>query len=70
MLSLLIATIIGLGTITSTDPYIGRITSFLLSEEAEQSTFAAANVGLVAAMISGALIYALLTFVIKPQTRR
>ena len=70
MLSLLIATIIGLGTITSTDPYIGRITSFLLSEEAEQSTFAAANVGLVAAMIIGALIYALLTFVIKPQTRR
>ncbi len=64
MLSLICATVIGLGTITSSDPYIGRITSFLLSEEAAQGTFAKANVGLLAAMLSGAALYALLTFVL------
>lgn len=65
MVSLIAATIIGLGTITSSDPYIGKITSFLLPEDAAGSTFATANVGLLAAMIAGALIYAVLTFVLK-----
>lgn len=65
MASLIIASVIGLGTITSTDPYIAKITSFLLSEEAKQSTLAQANVGLIAAMVSGAAIYAVLTFVFK-----
>lgn len=64
MIAFVIAVIIGLGTITSTDPYIAKITSFLLSDEAAQGTFAKANVGLVAAMVTGGVIYALLTFVV------
>ena len=65
MASLIIATIIGLGTITSSDPYIAKITSFLLSDEAASGTFAKANIGLLAAMISAAIIYYVLTFVLK-----
>lgn len=65
MIAFVIAVIIGLGTITSTDPYIAKITSFLLSEEAAQGTFAKANVGLVAAMLAGGVIYAFLTFVLR-----
>ena len=66
-LSLLIATIVGLGTITSSDPYIGKITSFLLTEETAKSVFAQANIGVVAAMIIGAIIYAILTYVVKVE---
>lgn len=65
MIAFVIAVLIGLGTITSTDPYIAKITSFLLSEEAAQGTFAKANVGLVAAMLAGGVIYAFLTFVLR-----
>ncbi len=65
MVSLIVATIIGLGTITSSDPYIGKITSFLLSDEAASGTFAKANIGLLAAMISGAVLYAVLTYILK-----
>ena len=66
-LSLLVATIVGLGTITSSDPYIGRITSFLLSDETKASVFAQANIGVVAAMIIGAVLYAFLTYVLKAE---
>lgn len=66
-LSLLVATLVGLGTITSSDPYIGKITSFLLSEEAKASVFAQANIGVVAAMIIGAMLYAILTYVVKAE---
>ncbi len=65
MLSLAVATFIGLGTITSSDPYIAHITSFLLSEEAAAGTFAKANVGLLVAMLTGAALYAFLTYVLK-----
>ena len=66
-LALLVATLVGLGTITSSDPYIGKITSFLLSEEAKASVFAQANIGVVAAMIIGAVLYAILTYVVKAE---
>lgn len=64
-LSLLVASIVGLGTITSSDPYIGYVTSFLLSDEAKTSVFATANIGVVVAMLTGGLLYAFLTFVCK-----
>ena len=63
--SLLVATIIGLGTITSSDPWIGHAVSFLLPEGTEGSVFARANIGLVAAMIIGSVLYAILTFGLK-----
>lgn len=65
VISLIVASVIGLGTITSSDPYIARITSFLLSDEQQQSTLAQANVGLVAAMMVGAVLYALLSQVLR-----
>ena len=63
--SLLVATVIGLGTITSSDPWIGHAVSFLLPEGTEGSVFARANIGLVAAMIIGSVLYAILTFGLK-----
>lgn len=63
--SLVFASIIGFGTITSSDPYIGKVTSFLLSAEMEKSVFATANIGVVLAMLLAAMIYAFLTFVLK-----
>ncbi len=65
MFSLIFASVVGLGTITSSDPYIAKITSFLLSDEARQGVFATANMGLLVAMITGALLYAVLTFGLK-----
>ena len=74
LLSLGIATFIGLGTITSSDPYIAYITSFLLSDDLKNSVFATANIGLIVAMISGAIIYALLTYIlqikVEPYTQK
>ena len=65
LLSLAVATLIGLGTITSSDPYIAHIVSFLLPDDARSSVFATANIGLVVAMIAGASLYAFLTFVCR-----
>ena len=65
LLSLAVATLIGLGTITSSDPYIAHIVSFLLPDDARTSVFATANIGLVVAMIVGASLYAFLTFVCR-----
>lgn len=66
-LSLLVASVVGLGTISSSDPYIGYVTSFLLSDEAKTSVFATANIGVVAAMLTGGLLYAFLTFVLRSE---
>lgn len=63
--SLIFASLIGLGTITSSDPYIAHAVSFLLPAGSETSVFARANIGLVAAMIIGASLYAVLTFVLQ-----
>ncbi len=65
LLSLGVASLIGLGTITSSDPYIAKVVSFLLSEEMEKSVFATSNMGLAVAMIVGAALYYVLTFVLK-----
>ena len=63
--ALIFASLIGLGTITSSDPYIAHAVSFLLPAGSETSVFARANIGLVAAMIIGASLYAVLTFVLQ-----
>lgn len=60
--SLLVATIVGLGTITSSDPYIQYVTGFLLTESLRNSVFVAGSMGLVLAMVVGSVLYALLTF--------
>lgn len=65
LLSLGIATFIGLGTVTSSDPYIAYVVSYLLPEGAEKSMFVTANMGLGLAMIVAGALYAFLTFVMK-----
>lgn len=65
LLSLAVSSFIGLGTVTSSDPYIGMAVSFLLPEGSESSMFVTANMGLALAMTVAAAIYALLTFVLK-----
>ena len=64
LFSLIIASIIGLGTITSWDPNIAHFVGFLLTEETKQSVFASANVGVIVSMAVGAAIYAFITFVL------
>ena len=65
LLSLAVSSFIGLGTVTSSDPYIGMAVSFLLPEGSESSMFVTANMGLALAMTVAAALYALLTFVLK-----
>ncbi|MCS3433209.1 cytosine permease [Klebsiella sp. BIGb0407] len=65
LLSLLIATIVGTGTITSSDPYIAHLVGFLLTPETRDSVFASASLGVIVSMMTGAVIYAFLTYVLK-----
>jgi hypothetical protein len=57
--------VIGLGLVTSSDPNIGKVVGFLLSDEARKGVIGTTNVGVVIAMAIGAGLYALLTFVVK-----
>ena len=61
---LIIASLIGLGTITSWDPNIAKVVGFLLPESAKDSVFATANVGVIVAMAVGGILYYILTFVL------
>lgn len=70
LLALLIATVVGLGTITSSDPYIAHIVGFLLSDEARKSVFATANIGVIVSMLTGAAIYALLSWMCREKAAK
>ncbi|HTF53104.1 MAG TPA: cytosine permease [Pseudonocardia sp.] len=63
--SLVVATVIGLGTVTSGDPNIAKVVGFLLSEDAAKGVVGQSNVGVVLALLVGAGVYALLTFGFK-----
>jgi purine-cytosine permease-like protein len=65
LVSLAVATVIGLGLVTSSDPNIAKVVGFLLSDSAKQGVIGTTNVGVVIAMAIGAGLYALLTFVFK-----
>ncbi|MFC4948048.1 purine-cytosine permease family protein [Pseudonocardia sp. GCM10023141] len=65
LVSLVAASIVGLGTVTSGDPNIARVVGFLLTDEAAKGVIGQANLGVVIAMVTGAAIYAVLTFVLK-----
>ncbi len=65
LFALLVASVVGLGTITSGDPYIAHVVGFLLTEETRESIFATANLGVIVSMLVGATLYALLTFGLK-----
>ncbi|TVL89589.1 cytosine permease [Streptomyces sp. SAJ15] len=62
VVSLAVATALGLGLITSADPHLARGVGFLLTESAARGTLGAMNIGVVVALlVAGALYTALST---------
>lgn len=58
VLSLAVATVVGLGLITSADPNIARAVGFLLTDRAAQGTLGAMNLGVVVALAAAGVLYA------------
>ncbi|MFD3418954.1 purine-cytosine permease family protein [Streptomyces decoyicus] len=58
VLSLAVATAVGLGLITSGDPHIARAVGFLLTDGAARGTLGAMNLGVVVALAVAAALYA------------
>ncbi|MEV0228167.1 cytosine permease [Nonomuraea sp. NPDC050786] len=61
LVSLVVASVVGLGLITSADPYIAHVVGFLMSDELEKSTFGAANIGVAIALVLAGILYFLIT---------
>ncbi|MFJ9848441.1 purine-cytosine permease family protein [Streptomyces sp. NPDC101150] len=58
VLSLVLATAVGLGLITSADPHLAKAVGFLLSDGAAHGTLGAMNLGVVVALIVAGVLYA------------
>jgi NCS1 family nucleobase:cation symporter-1 len=69
LLSLVVATVVGLGLVTSSDPNLAKVVGFLLTEQQKRGVIGTTNVGVVIAMVIGAALYALLTFTLKLDPR-
>jgi purine-cytosine permease-like protein len=69
IVSLVVASAVGLGLITSADPNIAAVVGFLMSEELKASTFGAANIGVVIALVVAGALYYLINAV-TGRTRR
>lgn len=65
LVSLVIATVIGLGLITSYDPAIAPIVGFLLTDDAKSGFIGATNIGVLLAMVIAGILYSLLTYALK-----
>jgi len=65
LVSLAVATVIGLGTVTSADPNIAKVVGFLLSPAQRDGVLGASNIGVVIALVVGSGLYALLTYALK-----
>ncbi|MEO3889605.1 hypothetical protein [Nonomuraea sp. B5E05] len=61
LVSLVVASIVGLGLITSADENIAKVLGFLMSDELRTGTFGAANIGVVVALVVAGALYYLLT---------
>ncbi|PZG21237.1 purine-cytosine permease family protein [Nonomuraea aridisoli] len=57
VVSLVVASFVGLGLITSADENIARVVGFLMSEELRGGTFGSANIGVVIALVLAGLLY-------------
>ncbi|GAA3530865.1 cytosine permease [Nonomuraea rosea] len=66
LVSLVVASVVGLGLITSSDPNIAKVVGFLMSDEVKAGTFGMANIGVVIALVLAGLLY----FAITSVTRR
>jgi NCS1 family nucleobase:cation symporter-1 len=69
VVSLVVATVLGLGLITSTDPNIARVVGFLLTDAARKSWLGSAGIGVVVALLVAGALYALLTLFWRPARR-
>ncbi|WP_052230318.1 cytosine permease [Streptomyces sp. CT34] len=58
VLSLAVATAVGLGLITSADPHIARVVGYLLTDGAAHGTLGAMNLGVVVALLVAGVLYA------------
>lgn len=65
LVSLVVASFVGIGLITSTDPNIAKVVGFLMSDAMKKGTFGTANIGVVVALLLAGLLY----FVLKPRRR-
>ncbi|MGW3351505.1 purine-cytosine permease family protein [Nonomuraea rubra] len=69
LVSLVVASVVGLGLITSADPNIARVVGFLMSDELRAGTFGTANIGVVIALVLAGLLYFLIASVARPRRR-
>ncbi|WP_188195511.1 purine-cytosine permease family protein [Nonomuraea sp. SYSU D8015] len=69
VVSLAVASVVGLGLITSADQNIAAVVGFLMSEELKGSTFGTANIGVVIALVLAGLLYFLITSVFARARR-
>ncbi|NRQ31457.1 thiamine permease [Nonomuraea sp. NN258] len=67
LVSLVVASVVGLGLVTSGDANIARVVGFLMSEELKSSTFGAANIGVIIALLLAGLLYFAFTAVRRPR---
>lgn len=65
LVSLGVASVLGLGMVTSSDPNIARVVGFLLTDEAKKGVIGSTNIGVLVAMVVGAGLYAFFTFGLK-----
>ncbi|SDI56707.1 purine-cytosine permease family protein [Nonomuraea jiangxiensis] len=68
LVSLVVASVVGLGLITSADPNIAKVLGFLMSDELAAGTFGAANIGVVVALVLAGALYFVLTAFTGPRT--
>ncbi len=57
LISLVTASVVGVGLIASADPNIARVVGFLMSEDLKAGTFASANIGVVVALVLAGVLY-------------
>ncbi|MCF6473699.1 thiamine permease [Nonomuraea sp. MG754425] len=68
LVSLVVASVVGLGLITSADANIAGVVGFLMSDELRTGTFGTANIGVVIALVLAGLLYFLITLVSRART--
>ncbi|MCZ0973183.1 hypothetical protein O1L55_20815 [Streptomyces albulus] len=66
VLSLAVATVVGLGLVTSADPHLARAVGFLLTDAAAHGTLGAMNLGVVAALLVAGALYAVTAPLARP----
>jgi purine-cytosine permease-like protein len=69
MVSLVVASVVGVGLITSLDPNIAKVTGFLMSDDMKAGTFGAANIGVVVALVLAGLLYLAISALTPSRSR-